>query len=259
VSAALPAELVARLAEVRSVGVVTGAGVSAESGIRTYRGRGGLYDDPEEGGRTVEALSAEGLAHDPDRTWRVVADLARAAVDAEPNAAHRAIVDIERAVARFVLLTQNVDGLHQRAGSRNVIDIHGDVLDVRCMACGGGRRLDARDVAELVAAPRCPTCGGTLRPDAVLFGELLPVHKVERLTAELIDRVPDLVVIAGTTGVFPYIAEPLLRAAGLGRLTVEVDPEPTAISDVVDHALRGKAGDYLPAIARALARRGSER
>lgn len=245
----LPAQLVEALADVRSVGVVTGAGVSVESGIRSYRGQGGLYDDPDQGDATVEALSGPVLRRDPDRTWRVLAELARSASEAEPNAGHRALVAIERHVDRFVLLTQNVDGLHQRAGSRNVIDIHGTTTAAYCMSCGDP--AEALDFAQLAAAPRCH-CGGVLRPDVVLFGEMLPPGKVQRLHSELLQDPPDLLVIAGTTAVFPYIAQPVAVAARAGRLTVEVNPEPTEVSSLVTHVLRAPSGSVLPALAVAL-------
>ena len=125
----LPQDVVSALADVRSAGVITGAGVSVESGIQPYRGEGGLYDDPDEGDRTVEALTGSTLQRDPDRTWRAIVKLARQAKDARPNPGHEALVRMEESLDRFVLLTQNVDGLHQLAGSRNVIAIHGNVFD----------------------------------------------------------------------------------------------------------------------------------
>jgi NAD-dependent deacetylase len=250
----LPQELIDTLGEVRSIGVITGAGVSAESGIRTYRGQGGLYDDPDEGDRTVEALTGSTLYSDPDRTWRVVAELARQSGAAEPNPAHHAIAAIERNVERFVLLTQNVDGLHQLAGSRNVIAIHGNVFATRCMSCDARGALDREGLQGLEAAPRCSPCGGILRPDAVLFGEMLPVDALARLREELLANVPDAVIIAGTSALFPYIAEPVVVAQRAGRLTVEVNPEPTYLSGEVDYFLREKAGAVMPLIAAATSR-----
>lgn len=249
-SFALPPDLARALAPVRSVGVITGAGVSAESGIRTYRGKGGVYDDPDEGDRTVEALSGDTLLRDPDRTWRTVAELARQRLGATPNPAHEAIVAIERHVERFVLLTQNVDGLHQRAGSRNVIAIHGDVSRTRCMTCD--RRDTLVDPASITAAPRCPACAGVVRPDVVLFGEMLPIAELQRIRRELLEGVPDVVIVAGTTALFPYIMEPVVRAATLGRLTIEVNPEETVLSEIVRCSLRATAGAALPAIADAI-------
>jgi NAD-dependent deacetylase len=252
VTETLPPALRARLAEVRSVAVVTGAGVSQESGIPTYRGVGGIYDDPTEGDRTVEALSAPTLAADPDRTWRVVAELAQRSLAARPGAAHAAIVRIERTVERFVLLTQNVDGLHRAAGSRNLIEIHGDVLDTRCLVCGARGRLDPSTLAALCTTPRCAGCGGRLRPDAVLFGEMLPEDKLLRIQRELVEEAPDLVLVAGTSALFPYVQWPAVAAARAGRLVVEVNPEPTVLSDLATFVLRGRAGAWLPVLAGAL-------
>jgi NAD-dependent deacetylase len=248
----LPAALVERLADVRSVGVITGAGVSAESGIATYRGKGGLYDDPEQGERTVAALTGEALRSDPDRTWRVLADLARASRGAVPNAAHHALVEIEAKVERFVLLTQNVDGLHQLAGSRNVIDIHGNVRNTRCLECGARKVLETLE--GLDGAPRCANCGGVLRPDVVLFGEMLPPAKVARMHAELASAPPDLLIAAGTTALFPYIAEPVVAAALMGTLTIEVNPESTLLTDEVTFSLRARAAEALPLLAASIPR-----
>lgn len=246
----LPLELLARLSRVRTAGAITGAGVSHESGIRTYRGKGGLYDDPEEGERTVEALSGATFRTDPGRTWRVIRDLLAQAWGARPNGGHLALARMEARLERFVLLTQNVDGLHAAAGSRNVIDIHGDVRRLRCEACGATRTVASPD--DVATPPRCPACDEPLRPDVVLFGELLPLDRLARLKREFYEETPDLVILAGTTAVFPYVAEPVLLARALGKLTVEVNPEPTDLSDAVDFSLRGAAGALLPAIADAL-------
>lgn len=227
----LPAELVGRLKNVRSVGVISGAGISRESGIRTYRGQGGLYDDPDEGDRTIEALSGPTLAVDPDRTWRVVAELARQSLAAVPNPAHHALARIEQRVEHFVLLTQNVDGLHRLAGSRNVIEIHGDVFATRCLSCRRSGRLERESLAGLVRTPRCPDCDGLLRPDAVLFGEMIPEERYGRLVAEFHTRSPDLLIVAGTSAPFPYITEPVRVANQRGRLTIEVNPEETVLRD----------------------------
>lgn len=248
----LPPGLLDALHTVRSVGVITGAGISVESGIQAYRGRGGLYDDPEEGERNAEALSGPVLRIDPDRTWRVVAERVRASAGAVPNAGHEALVRLEAGVERFVLLTQNVDGLHAQAGSRNIIDIHGNIRRTRCMRCDAAARLTAAMLHELQFAPRCTGCGGVLRPDIVLFGEVLPLEKYARIREELVEDPPDLVIAAGTTALFPYICHPVIAAAEAGHLTVEINPEPTILSDHVDFALRGPAGQFLPALADAL-------
>jgi NAD-dependent deacetylase len=254
----LPDDLIRRLRDVRSIGAITGAGISAESGIQTYRGRGGLYDDPEDGERTVEALSGHTLLSDPDRTWRAVGGLARQAVGARPNPAHHALVTMEAKLERFVLLTQNVDGLHQLAGSRNVIDIHGSIHEAVCMSCAHFVRFEPDQLTAIEATPRCDRCQGQLRPNAVLFGELLPTEKIERIYDEFHLRRPDLVLVAGTTAMFPYISQPVELARDAGKLTVEVNPEPTLLSDRVDFTLRGKAGDYLPLMGSGLEKSRSD-
>ncbi len=248
----LPADLAEALAGVRSVGVITGAGISAESGVPTYRGVGGVYDDPEEGDRVVEALSGSTLVRDPDRTWRAVTALARMTVDAAPNEAHHALVRMEAALDRFVILTQNVDGLHHLAGSRHIIDIHGDVLATRCIRCDETGRLSRAAVAELERTPECGSCGANLRPDAVLFGEMLPQKKVYRMQEAFYADPPELVLVIGTSAIFPYIAAPVIDAAREGRMTIEVNPEPTNLSSIVRWSLRGPAGTWVPRIAAAL-------
>lgn len=248
---ALPRDLVDALATVRSLGVITGAGISAESGISTYRGKGGIYDDPAEGDRTVEALTGQTLASDPDRTWRAVAKIARQSAGARPNAAHLALARLEHTSRRVVILTQNVDGLHQAAGSSDVIDIHGTVSHTVCMRCS--RRSTLERLHEIDSAPRC-TCGGILRPDVVLFGEMLPEHKVVRMRAELHARPPDAIIAIGTSALFPYIAAPVLQARAEGRLTIEINPEPTTLSDAVDFAVRATAGTATPALCALLER-----
>ncbi len=247
----LPAALLDFLPRVRSVGAITGAGVSAESGIQTYRGQGGVYDDPEVGDQTVEALSGETLAVDPDRTWRTIAGMARQSKDARPNPAHHALVEIENKVERFALLTQNVDPLHQMAGTKNIIPIHGDLYATRCLDCNERSRLERADFEAMEAAPRCKACGGVLRPGAVLFGETLPLEETLRMRQEFVDFIPDLVLVAGTTALFPYIQQPVLLAGRAGRITVEINPERTLLTDVVDFFLQGKAGEVLPLLADA--------
>lgn len=247
----LPAELLKKLRKVRSVGAITGAGLSAASGIPTYRGKGGLYDDPEQGEQMIEALTGTTLQSDPARTWLALKSVALLAQKAIPNAGHNALARIEQQVERCVLLTQNVDGLHQLAGSKNVIPIHGDARATLCQSCGARGRID--DFNALPSLPRCSTCDGILRPDVVLFGEMLPSLPLLRMHAEFHEHIPDLIIVSGTTALFPYIAEPVVLARREGHLTVEVNPEPTFLSRIVEFSLRGRADELLPLLADALA------
>jgi len=248
----LPPGLVETIRNVRSVGVITGAGMSAESGVQTYRGKGGIYDDPIEGDRTVEALSAATLRADPDRSWRTIARLAEQACDARPNPGHVALVAIEQAVESFVLLTQNVDGLHRAAGNENVIEIHGTIFDTTCMRCGDSRQFERTRYLGLREAPKCGECDGTLRPDVVLFGETLPTEASRQMQASFDATLPDLILGVGTSALFPYIVAPILRAQAGGQVTVEVNPEETDLTSQYDHVLRGAAGELLPQIATVL-------
>ena len=175
--------------------------------------------------------------------------MALAARAATPNAGHRALAELERRVDRFVILTQNVDGLHESAGSRNVIDIHGNLRRTVCQVCQAfGPEPEWQ---SLVGAPRC-ACGGVLRPDVVLFEEMLPVEKVDRLQRELIDDPPELVIAIGTTAAFSYICQPIHAARASGGTTIEINPETTALSEVVHHRVENGAHHALPALVSAL-------
>jgi NAD-dependent deacetylase len=185
-----------------SVLFITGAGISADSGLPTYRGIGGLYEeaDTPEGIPIEEALSGEMMRRHPALTWKYIHQIEASARGASFNRAHAILAEAERRFERVWVLTQNVDGLHLRAGSKNVIDIHGDVHHLLCTGCEN--RATVEDYSHLAPLPLCPDCGEALRPDVVLFGELLPLSKVETLERELL-RGFDVVFSIGTTSVFP--------------------------------------------------------
>jgi NAD-dependent deacetylase len=239
------------LARARSILFVTGAGISADSGLPTYRGVGGLYEaDATEEGLPIEVLlSGETLARRPEWTWKYLGAIERACRGARPNRAHEAIAALERERPRVVVLTQNVDGLHRAAGSTNVIEIHGDVHELRCTRCPWGDRVCDYSAIEL--PPRCPRCSGLVRPAVVLFGEMLPREAVDRLEAEL-RRGFDAVVSIGTTSVFPYVAAPVHLARSWGAGTVEVNPGETEVSAAVDVRLRCGAADAMESLVAAL-------
>lgn len=218
--------------EARRLLFITGAGISADSGLPTYRGIGGLYTDSEsaEGMPIEELLSGAQFKRRPDVTWKYLHQLERASRGAAHNAAHRFIAGREASHDVVTVLTQNVDGFHRDAGSSDVIDIHGDIKALVCTMCEWARRVD--DFAALEELPKCPDCGAVIRPDVVLFGEMLDPRKVDRLAAAL-DAGFDLVFAVGTTAVFPYIAGPVLQAARTGVPTVEINPDRTVLSDVV--------------------------
>lgn len=235
------------LRRARRVLAITGAGISADSGLPTYRGVAGLYNDgPTEDDVPIEeALSGEMLRARPELTWKYLLQIEAACRGAGHNAAHAALALMQDRFERFTVLTQNIDGFHRSAGTRDLIEIHGCAQELECMDCG--RRRQVRDYACLDVPPRCSACGGRERPRVVLFGELLPEEAVERLYAVL-DEGVDLVLTIGTTSVFPYIAGPVVAAAREGLPTVEINPDESEVSAFVRYRLRERAAVALPAL-----------
>jgi NAD-dependent deacetylase len=225
---------------------ITGAGLSAEAGLPTYRGVGGLYVDvsTEHGMPIEQALSGPVFRRRPEITWHHIAQIERAVRGTGPSAAHRLIAGLE-AQHEVVVLTQNVDSLHRLAGSTQIIDIHGDCRELLCTRCA---HRETRDSYEgLAIPPYCDKCGAIIRPDVVLFEEMLPTDKQERLRREL-RRGFDAYFSVGTSSLFPYIARPIFDAARSGRVTVEINPEETLVSAAVAHRFPCGAGRALGAI-----------
>ena len=243
-------EIAEKLRDCRRVLFITGAGVSADSGLPTYRGVGGLYNDgeTEEGLSIEEALSGDCFAVRPDITWKYLAQIQHNCHAVQPNAAHRAIAALERDM-EVVVLTQNIDGLHLKAGSTDVIEIHGTLDECCCTQCGREMAYATLDLPENL--PRCRACGGVIRPKVVLFGEALPEQAMRRLYAAL-DEEFGMVFLIGTTAVFPYIAEPVVMAVRAGVPTVEINPARTRLSDRVDYYLPLGAAEAMTAICKAM-------
>ena len=254
-SALILDDVASQLARSRRVLFITGAGISADSGLPTYRGVGGLYDgDLTEDGLPIEAvLSGEMFAMRPEITWKYLAEIERTCRGARPNAAHYAIATLERLLGTVLVFTQNVDGLHRAAGSRRLIEVHGNLHELVCTACDFGETV--ADLAGRPLPPVCPACGGLLRPNVVLFGEALPEAAIDDLLEEL-DAGMDMVFTIGTSGAFPYIAEPVLWAAQAGIPTVEINPQPTRLSPYVRHHVQLGAADAMSALMERLAGRG---
>jgi NAD-dependent deacetylase len=230
---------------------ITGAGISADSGLPTYRGVGGLYDAGKtEGGVPIETLLSGTMLRDrPELTWKYLRTIERACRGAEPNRGHQILAELERRIERVVIFTQNVDGFHRAAGSKHVIEIHGDLHDLRCTRCTWNQRV--ADYGKLDALPRCPSCDGVLRPGVVLFGEPLPHAPFNQFEDELAKGF-DVVFSIGTSALFPYIARPVLVAKSEGIPTVEINPGKTDLSDVVDIRIKATALTALKAIHAAL-------
>jgi NAD-dependent deacetylase len=239
--------IVSFLKSARSVLFITGAGISADSGLPTYRGIGGLYEEAEtaEGIPIEEALSGEMMRKNPSLTWKYIHQIESSSRGASFNRAHAVLAEAERRFERVWVLTQNVDGLHRKAGSKNVVDIHGDVHDLVCTRCD--YRATVEDYRDLEPLPRCPQCSSPLRPDIVLFGELLPLAKVEAIERELREGF-DVVFSIGTTSLFPYIARPVVEARLRRKATVEINPGETYVSSAVDVKLSMRAAAACEAI-----------
>jgi NAD-dependent deacetylase len=222
--------------------VLTGAGVSAESGLSTFRGPGGLW----EGRDPMSLATPEAFREDPHTVWRFYAWRRAQAAAALPNPGHLALAALEAAHEDLLLVTQNVDGLHERAGSRRVVRLHGTLWRLRCVGPGHESEDRRLDLGEL--PPRC-ACGALLRPGVVWFGEALPG---EALTdAERAARRARLVLVAGTSSlVHPAAALPAL-ARRSGAYVVEINPERTPLSGEADERLAGPAGKVLPALVAA--------
>lgn len=230
---------------------ITGAGISADSGLPTYRGLGGLYEDAitDDGYAIEEALSGGMMATHPEITWKYLLQIERNCRGARPNLAHEVIAGLERLLPEVVVYTQNVDGLHLAAGSRHVIEIHGNLHHLSCTACDFTTQVDT--YAGLADPPRCPQCRAPIRPDVVLFGEALPTAAIVELEDVLAQGV-DIVFSIGTSSLFPYIAEPVVWARHDGIPTVEINPAETGISGIVDYPIRAGAAEAMGRIWHAL-------
>jgi NAD-dependent deacetylase len=208
-----------------------------------------LYEslDDAEGMPIEELVSGKTMAERPELVWKHLLRIEQACRGAKPNRGHEVIAEMERAFERVWVLTQNVDGFHRLAGSRNVIDIHGDLHRVRCMKCAYSASVS--DYAGFAVPPRCPDCGGILRPDVVLFGEPIAERQSALYRTEVAQRF-DLVLSIGTTSVFPYISAPVLDQYHFRKQIVEINPGETEVSDFATVRVPMPAAGALDAIWR---------
>ncbi|HYW02517.1 MAG TPA: NAD-dependent protein deacylase [Gammaproteobacteria bacterium] len=247
-------EIVGHMLQSSRVLFITGAGISADSGLPTYRGVGGLYDGriTDDSMPIEEAVSGTTFTRRPDITWKYLHEIGAATRGRTCNAGHRAIAGLEPHFDAVWVLTQNVDGFHRAAGSRNVIEIHGNAGELYCTGCDYASRVE--DYASLAPLPLCPECGSVIRPRVVLFDEMLPPEAVDTLQREL-EAGFDMVFTVGTSAVFPYIAAPVIRARMRGKPTVEIDPGRTELSAEVAYRVPSRAAPALSEIARRFHRR----
>jgi NAD-dependent deacetylase len=233
--------LIQSLRTARKIVVLTGAGISAESGLATFRdAQTGLWSKfkPE------ELATAEAFQRNPKLIWDWYAWRREQALEAEPNAGHFALAEMEKRAPEFLLITQNVDGLHTRAGSKRIVELHGNIHRFRCFEndCAS----DNFDVEH----GRCRSCNGNLRPDVIWFGEMLPVGALE--TAVTTAETCDVFFSIGTSGMVYPAADLWRRAKDSGAIVIEINKDPTPLTPLADHSFHGKAGEILPALLQQI-------
>jgi NAD-dependent deacetylase len=227
------------LRKAERVTVLTGAGISAESGVPTFRGADGLWENYN----VMDLATPEAFANDPELVWRFY-NWRRSLISRLTfNAAHKTLADLETRIPRFTLITQNVDGLHAKAGSRNILEIHGNLWKVRCTGCSMMVQDDSPNMGHL---PRCSRCGGLLRPHVVWFGESLD-PEILRQSVEA-SRSCQVMITIGTSAVVQPAASLAMEAKRSGALTAEINLERTGHSDFMDLVLLGKAGERVPSL-----------
>jgi NAD-dependent deacetylase len=230
-------EVKTRLAAARSVTVLTGAGISADSGVPTFRGADGLWRNF----RAEELATPEAFERDPRLVWEWYNWRRELIATKRPNPAHETVAAMERRFSRFWLITQNVDGLHRDAGSTRLSEIHGNIWKVRCTACG---RLEDNRQVPVPIPPACTACGRLVRPHIVWFGESLAAEDITKSYAAL--ESCEVLLIIGTSGIVYPAASFAPVAKSAGAFVVEINLDATPNSGVVDVALQGRAKDIVP-------------
>lgn len=238
----IPESLVEALRHAQSVAVLTGSGISAESGVPTFRGaQTGLWAryDP------MDLATPEAFARDPRLVWEWYAWRRGLVEGAAPNSGHEALAELEHHVPEFVLITQNVDGLHRQAGSQRVIELHGNIQRSKCSV--EDTAIEPREDDPEIP-PSCPSCGAFLRPDVVWFGEMLPAGGLEEAFEAA--RGCDLFFSVGTSSLVQPAASLPFEALRSEAVLVEVNPGETPLSRHADYTVRGRAGEVLPVLLR---------
>jgi NAD-dependent deacetylase len=232
------------LQHAQSICVLTGAGISAESGVPTFRGADGLWKKF----RPEELANFDAFIANPQLVWEWYSYRRKLIETVAPNAGHTALARMEEYVEDFTLVTQNVDNLHKRAGSRRILELHGNIMRSLCIDCG--KREEHPVFSEVGGVPKCKSCGGFIRPDVVWLGEMLPSGIFEE--AEAAAQRCALFLSVGTSAlVYPAALLPI-TAKQSGAYTVEINIEPTELSSRFDESIFGKAGEVLPLILESL-------
>lgn len=240
----IPESLIENLKRADHISVLTGAGISAESGVPTFReAQTGLWAryDPQ------QLATPQAFRHKPRLVWEWYTWRRELVLKAEPNPGHWALAEMERQVPQFTLITQNVDDLHRRAGSQNIIALHGDILKTRCSNC---RKVADNWEQSALIPPRCSTCGGLLRPDVVWFGEPLPTEALD--AAFTATRVCDLFFSIGTSSLVEPAASLPFIAMQNDIPVVEINPDETPLTSAATYSLKGAAGQVLPKLVQVV-------
>ena len=230
--------LLRKLAGAQNVVAFTGAGISAESGIPTFRGEDGLWKKfkPE------ELANFDAFIRNPDLVWEWYRHRKSIISSIQPNAGHCALVEMENFHSRFTIITQNIDNLHRRAGSKTIHELHGNIERNYCIGCG--KYFSEDEITVSVEAPRCARCRGLIRPDVVWFGESLPID-AWKASVDAAESAEVFLVIGTSAIVYPAASLPQI-ARRAGAFVLEINIEPTELSDSTDESLIGKAGEILP-------------
>ena len=227
--------------------VLTGAGISTESGIPDFRSPGGIWADYD----PMEYATIDAFRRNPVKVWEFYAPRFELLTTAEPNAGHLALAELERRGLLAAVVTQNIDGLHQRAGSREVVEVHGSIRSASCLECGEGVPLEEVTTALRAApAPPCPRCGAVLKPDVVMFGELLPADAIDR-AIELVRGAGLLLVVGSSLEVHPVAGLPD-EALSAGVALAILNRGPTPFDHLASVRIDGEAGETLSDLAEAL-------
>ncbi len=232
-----------KLRRAKQVGVITGAGISAESGVPTFRGKDGLWKKKD----PMKLASIDAFLANPEEVWEFYNWRRKLISKVTYNSGHEAITLLEEKKENFLLITQNVDGLHRLAGSKKLIEIHGSIWKVVCTSCKCSYEDRSLDLGKL---PKCKRCGGILRPGVVFFGESLDGELLKKSIDFL--KGCDFLLVVGTSSVVQPVASFPFIAKEKGAVVVEVNLEPTPSSNHMDYSIMGKAGEILPQLINDL-------
>lgn len=233
-----------KLKGAKKICVLTGAGISAESGIPTFRGSGGLWKNF----RAEDLATPDAFRRNPSLVWEWYHWRRNICKNANPNLAHFVIAEMEKHYSSFLLVTQNVDGLHPRAGSKRLLEIHGNIFTARCLKCETIFPIEDKEYPEHLVY--CPKCASLSRPHIVWFGESYDVGILEEIYSYTSNI--DIVIIIGTSGQVSVPVQIALNAINRGAYSIEINPDESTISNNVDEFIKGKAGEILPSISQLL-------